>query len=651
MPARMIQNSFGGGELSPVLHGRSDLQAYYRGCASAENFVVTREGTLRKRRGIRTGPPLPAPAASCRVFAYRHDRLVGAAVVFSVSGSTVTATLYDKALVQRAEASFAGGGDAASLQAKQIGDQLWVSNGSFFRVVTVTYSPATSAAGESWALKVAAWKQTGKPAAVKSFACTGYSEKGTAYDGDGETAVYYCAFVVKDGVASAQRKAFAYQKKTWVAGAYVNCTVTLTAAQRDAMDYVVVGKSNGGPSNYGELARYYAEDFGTATSVTFVDRNVSPGDAVYAQTNVLGNAFANPLCVDCFQQRKVFANASADGGRFPMTMWFSEVGNLDNFYANRPTVDSDAFSPTIGATGPAFIRWVCVFQESMVLLTDCGLFSVGFAQTAGFSASSCRISRFSQIPVSGTVAPVVTDAGVVFVGADGKTLYTVSYDLQDNAMRPVNRSVLVEHLTRTNRITGMALQEYPDSVVWLALEDGSLATFTYERSEEVYAWSHGRVAGARVLDAVSLGTVTDGVGGRTYTDLVFVVEAGDGAQYLARAVPGHADEVAGASAPVVATLRTLRPESQERTLAGRAKNVKDVLVRLYETGALKVAPARGGAAVPLVAARAGAAGALFTGDVKVMPAGYVNGEGQMEFVSDDANPCEILTVVSEVEVG
>ena len=42
---------------------------------------------------------------------------------------------------------------------------------------------------------------------------------------------------------------------------------------------------------------------------------------------------------------------------------------------------------------------------------------------------------------------------------------------------------------------------------------------------------------------------------------------------------------------------------------------------------------------------------LFSGDVKAMPHGYVNEEAQMTFVSDDANPCEVLMIVSTVEVG
>ena len=659
MPARMIQNNFSGGEISPVLYGRSDLQSYYKGCALAENFVVSKEGTLRKRRGIRAFTKLEVTSSdgnlstpdysACRIVPYRYDRTRGGfLLVWKADGADAFSVSYfDKDGAPRGEAaSFDGAGSVKDLQWKQIGDQIWLSNGSSFKIVTVTSGDDGAVTG----IAVSDWARTPKPE-QPTLSATGYNENGNVYDGSGETSIGYCAIIVSGGVMSNMAKSSAYQKKSWVAGAYVSISVSVTRQQLNSgFDYVAVGKSVGG--TYGELTRFYPEDFGKGVVVWYSDKNVSPGDGIYLQTDVLGKNFSNPLCVDCFQQRRVFANASTEGRRYPMTLWFSEVGNLSNFMASRPTVDSDAFSPTISSTGPAFIRWICTFQDSVVLFTDCGLFSVGFTQTSGFSAQSCRISKFSDLAVCETIQPVATDAGIVFVGADRKTVYTVSYSLEDNAMKPVNRTVLVEHLTRTNRIVAMALQNYPDSVVWFVLEDGTLATFTYERNEEVYAWSRGRVDGARVLDVVSLGTVTDGVGDRTYTDLVFVVESASGeasAQYLARMDASYADTVGGVASPVVATLRTLRPESQERTLAGVKKNVKDVLLRLYETGSVKVVSTRGDGVVPLVKAKTGTDG-LFSGDVKVMPSGFVNEEGQMTFVSDDDRPCEILMTLSTVEV-
>lgn len=669
--ARLLQNSFNCGELSPLLHGRSDLAAYYRGCADAKNFVVTKEGALRKRNGIVAGEALPAAFDRCRVVAYRHDRTVGAAVVLwdrgadAADGMRVGVRLYDKSLAMRAETAFAADGpcDVRAARSTQIGDQLWITNGAFFKVVTV----ACDESAGTFSLAVGDWTPAAKPAKPAYFSCTGYNEKGNEYDGSGETSIGYCAVLVVDGVASDRSTGSAYQKKSWVAGAYVTISVSLSAEQLKAgFDYVAVGKSQGG--TYGEIARFYPEDYDAKSlssgrkTCSYTDRNVSPGDVIYRQTDVLGDGFAAPLCVDCFQQRRVFANAESDGSRWPMTLWFSEAGNLANFHANRPAADDDAFSPTIASTGPAFIRWVAPWQEMLVLFTDCGLFSVGFSQTQGFGASSCRVSKFSGIVPSPDVRPVSTDAGLVFVSADGRRVYTVGFDLQENSLKPVDRSVMVEHLTRDETVVALALQESPDSVVWCATSAGRLLSFTFERGEEVYAWSHSELTdGGRVLDAVSLGTFTDAASGRSRGDVVFVVdwpgmeEEGENPR-LAAFSDGHedrADPLCSAPADVEASLTTLRPESQDRTLAGVRRNVKDVLVRLHRTAGVSLRPADGSPDVPFVDAGAGGArdaDGLFTGDAKAAPRGLAGQDGRISVVSP-SGPCELLAVLATLEVG
>lgn len=708
--ARMIQNNFSGGEISPCLYGRSDLQAYYKGCAKAENFIVSKEGTLRKRHGLSSMFALgEADYSRVRIFPYTYDRTQSGFIVLAASGADISATLYGKDGTQKNTATIPNAidedGDVpkqmADIQAKQIGDQVWLTGGSFGGGGYLEVTDNSSVSYRRWG-------RITNVSPVLSISAAGCKADGSSYNPTSGRTIHYAAYVVKDGVMSERMQASVTWPASWQAGYYIVVTVKFDPSE--GFDYILLGKRVGG--TFGEVSRWYPEDAGDSGSVTFRDENISAGSAIYAQTDVLGEGFGAPWCVDCFQQRRAFANAwtrekvtvrlgtssrsyeppdgifrlvsakksgssaefagecTVSGGvvtfpssgkwtvsyisgtvtRLPMTLWFSEAGNLDNFFASRPASDSDPFSPTIASTGPSFIRWIASYQEMLVLFTESGIFSVGFSQTSGFSASSCRIARVSALSVSSTVAPVVTDAGVVFVGADEKTVYTASYDLQENMLKPVNRSVLVEHLTRTSRIRRLALQDSPDNVVWAVLDDGRYATFTFERNEEVYAWSEGFVEGAEILDVISLGSVTDSDTDRTYGDMVFAVKKG-GTVYLCRPNAGHADVIGGASANVAATLTTLRPESQERTIVGTAKNVKDVLLRLYRTGSIAAKPAGGGADLPLVAGRmAHGADGLFTGDVKIMPRGLVNEDGQMTYVSADDRPCEILQVVTTLEV-
>lgn len=698
---RTIQNNFSGGVLSPSLYGRSDLQAYYKGAAVAENFIVAKEGSLRKRHGISSFLAI-GPYASQKVVPYRYDRTVAGFFVLANTRSTIlTATYYLKGGEKKQTVSISGfAGDIKELQAKQIGDQVWISNEEFFRILNVA---------DAQSFTVEEWKQATTPSTIPHYDNVSASSThwgiAPSKSCSGKT-IYYGVITCKDSVNSSTSKGEVSWSSSWEAGTYIDVYVVIKIADLSKWDYVIVAKRSGG--SYGELTRHYMDDEpdhyynGAMTEVfestyedasgnalwftiatvykwssggyydkaegsdkatqyypqtrtyvrfDFRDDNISAGEAVYGQTNVLGEGFTTPLCVDCFQQRRVFGNAAIAAGGMPMTLWFSEVGNLNNFYADRPTADDDAFSTTISSTGPAFIRWIISYNEMLVLLTDSGLFSVGFSQTSGFSASSCRISKFSDLSVSPDVQPVVTDAGVVFVAADNKTIYTASYDIQENMLKPINRTVLVEHLTRTSRIKALALQTSPDNVVWAIMENGRYATFTFERNEEVYAWSDGYIQGAPILDVISLGSVTDSSVDRTYSDLLFVVQNGNNA-FLCRFNNSFADKINGTTTNVAATLTTLRPESQERTIVGIQKNVKDVLVRLYRTGGISVKPASGGDSVPLVNARMTLdKEGLFTGDVKVVPRGVINENGQMTFVSDDGKACEILQIILSMEVA
>ena len=285
----------------------------------------------------------------------------------------------------------------------------------------------------------------------------------------------------------------------------------------------------------------------------------------------------------------------------------------------------------------------------MIVMTESGLYSVGFSQQQGFCASSCRISRFSELSCSETIQPVVTDAGIVFVGADNKTVYTAQFDINENMMKPVNRSVLTEHLTRTATITSLALQLYPDNVIFITLSDGKYASFTFERNEEVYAWSHGEVSGCKIKNVISIGSVTDSSSDKTYTDLVYCIEK-DEVEYLCKRNSGYSDEfIDGSKSNVKATLVTLRPESKDSTIAGSVKNVKDIIVRLYNTGAIAVINKAGDTVLDLVSAKLPSE--LFSGDIRIMPRGLLDANAQLKLVSDNAHPCEILQIVTLLEVN
>lgn len=52
MRTKVIQTNFTGGEISPTLAGRIDLDKYYKSCATAENVIIMPHGGLKRRDGL-----------------------------------------------------------------------------------------------------------------------------------------------------------------------------------------------------------------------------------------------------------------------------------------------------------------------------------------------------------------------------------------------------------------------------------------------------------------------------------------------------------------------------------------------------------------------------------------------------------------------
>ena len=53
MRTKVIQTNFTGGEISPTLAGRIDLDKYYKACSSAENVIIMPHGGLKRRDGLK----------------------------------------------------------------------------------------------------------------------------------------------------------------------------------------------------------------------------------------------------------------------------------------------------------------------------------------------------------------------------------------------------------------------------------------------------------------------------------------------------------------------------------------------------------------------------------------------------------------------
>lgn len=405
-------------------------------------------------------------------------------------------------------------------------------------------------------------------------------------------------------------------------------------------------------------------------SIDFVDDNILPG-AITGQQEMLTVGDVNMDCglFDIFEQRGVFASSN----KLPFTLWFSVVGDIHNFYALRPQADDDAFSVTIPAKKASRILHILCGKD-ILLFTEDGVYGASPTSGVGLSFRTIQIKKICSAAASESSIPILMDGKCIFVGVDGRTVYELKYDLMEDATIPVDRSVMAYHLTETAKIVKIAYQRFPDSVVWFLLDDGNLLAMTYMPEHEVYGWSHhsfaANASNQKLVDIIESESIQTGSGIDTTSDLLLVFESygDDGARgaktVIERMRPAVCSDspTAAASActdhlggdhpaAVAASLRTLRPESQEVSTQGIPKNVVDVCLRIRRSGKLSVAAFESGLTAMTTAAPVAAGGtvALISRDVKVMPRGFIGPDGQLVISSADSYPCEILSAVYTLE--
>lgn len=670
MSVRMVQNSFVGGEISPALYGRHDLEAYYKGAARLENFLVLKTGGARKRNGFVDGTfwytaGTTGTGIDTRTVPYRYSREDGGLLILkekTVSGVKYTDCSYLK--------KGAGFNDPNSLATVTLPAYIYPPSIKWTQVGdTVILSGETGPAGADGTAPVPAsvssvlinhpagtltaqlYSVLPKPVAPHTLSLTELGDFIVSNTSSKARTLYYASYTVTGGVISLATMAYkANTNAEWP----VNCAMLIrTRIRKDAAgvwpDEVIIAKRSG--ALYGELVRLPNSEYTLAGSDSggdyreyeFRDENHIPGSLVYKQTPMFteGAAVAAGCCA-VYQQRLAFAGLPGD----PFSVVFSRAGDFHAYHASRPVAQDDPFRFTLATDSPAVIRHAAAYRDGFLLFTDTGVWRLYGSLTEGFGPQTCRSEQLNDIGCDGRIRPVQTTDGFLYVGADGRTVYELRYDIAQDAVAPSDRSILAAHLTEGRRIISAAHQRYPESVVWFVLDNGTLIAMTYQPEHKVCAWSRHSVAGLaeNLVQIVSPGTVTGDV-----TDLLIVrakvsTVVGQNGSVCRLGVMGTAYTDFTAQ-PVGATLTTLRPELPDRNVQGLPKNITDALVRVRNTERLAVVSAAGGLddvhSVP---------GAVtpYSGDLKSMPRGCINDAGQMTLVSA-SGPCEIQCVVWKTE--
>ena len=223
-----------------------------------------------------------------------------------------------------------------------------------------------------------------------------------------------------------------------------------------------------------------------------------------------------PRSVVFFKQRLVFANTKNS----PNQMWFSSIGNDGDFLES--TDDADAFSIASSSAQSDNILHLAQ-RGGVVAFTGGSEFLI--SSTGALTPASAQIDQHTSYGVQKDVRPCMVGSEMLFVQRGGERLRALSYRFEVDGLVSPELSAVAPHIAEQHGgIKEITYQQTPNSVVWMVLGDGKVASITLNRDQEMNAWAMHDF-GCNVISVCALPTATG-------ADLCFMLTDRNGSLFL-----------------------------------------------------------------------------------------------------------------------
>ena len=503
----LMQTSFNGGELSPLMNGRIDLEKTRSGCQTLENFLPLLQGPAQKRPGTRYAATVRTSADQARLIPFEfnkdqafilefgdtHFRIYKDGALVESLGSPVEITtpyaddeIFDLKFAQSADVMYVTHPDYSPRKLSRLSDDVWELN-------LVEFSPPPFNDENTSTTTITSTNHSGTVTLTASAATFADTDVG------GNVAVY----------ETIESKHF-----IWVAGAaivtneYRHYNGNLyqhqggggTAGTRPPV-HTQGSESDGNLSwNYVHSGFGWAEITGfTSTTVVTADvksrlpESVVSGSVRWAMSS-WSDTFGWAVAVEFFEDRLWFGGCANS----PQTIWGSQSGNYEDFEVGVEA--SDSVSYTINSQKINPIQWL-LSSDVLTVGTTGGEFVVSAtSRNEAITPTNIKITRQTSYGTKENIRPFLVGASTVFVQRSGRVLREFNYSFEKEGYIAPSISEISEHLL-SDGIIDMTYEQQPYRVLWLVTATGSLVGVTYEPEQQVLAWHSHDVGG--VVESVA----------------------------------------------------------------------------------------------------------------------------------------------------
>lgn len=215
------------------------------------------------------------------------------------------------------------------------------------------------------------------------------------------------------------------------------------------------------------------------------------------------SALGFPQVVVFHEQRLMFMrNANK-----PQTVWMSYSADYENMEPSNlsDSVVTDAHAITYTLTSQRANPIIWAVSGSTLLIGTLGAEYQIKANALTSPITPTDIGIYPQTnhgSYPGTQAIKVGYA-VLFTQRSARKLYELTYEFTLDSYVGKDTTVISEHILRQGGgVVAMTYQQAPAGIIWCALKDGTLASMTYDRSQDVAGWHRHSIGGGGLVESI-----------------------------------------------------------------------------------------------------------------------------------------------------